>query len=402
MVSGYNSKDIGNVVSSTLTGLIANTTYYYQVRAYNTGGDSQNSNTITFTTLPNPPATPTVNVASNIVQTSFTARWNSSNSATGYRIDIATNSGFTTYLSGYNDKDVSNVQTVNVTGLSAKTSYYYRVRAYNTGGTSNSSSSVTAITLTNPPATPLSLATFSCNDRVTLQWKKSTGPDVIRYRIYGGTTANPTIKIDSTTSSALDTVKNISGLTRGQLYYFRVSAVNYDGPESVLTSQVSQTVLRGVVPSIKSKWGDLLICPNVGDSIVSYQWFKNNAAIVNGTSQNYLTNKQPGAYMVEVTDILGCKNISNVVSITGAKSLSVFPNPASGTFALKITDITEGRTNVTLINSSGIKVLELQANSPNDDLLKEIPVRNLNPGIYIIKVLLDNEELYYTKIVITK
>jgi len=401
-VTGYNSKDIGNVTSSGITGLIANTTYYYRVKAYNTGGDSPNSNTITFTTLPNPPSAPTANTANSIVQTSFTARWNSSNTATGYRIDIATNSSFTTYLSGFNDKDVGNVLTIIVTGLSAKTSYYYRVRAYNTGGTSSSSSTITVTTLTNPPAAPLSLTSSSCNDLVTLKWKKSTGPDVIRYRIYGGTSANPSIKIDSTTSSASDTVKNIIGLTRGLVYYFRVTAVNYDGPESVFSSQVSEKVKRGVVPAIKTKWGDLLICPNVGDSIVSYQWFKNNVAISNATSQNYLTNKQPGAYMVETTDRNGCKNISNVVTITGSKSLSVYPNPTSRTFALKINDVTEGRANVTIINSSGIKVMELQAESPNDDLLKEISVRDLTPGIYIVKVLLDNEELYYTKIVVTK
>ena len=401
-VSGYNSKDIGNVTSYNVTGLIANTTYYYRIRAYNTGGDSQNSNSITFTTLPNPPSAPTTITATSIVQTSFTARWNSSNTATGYRIDIATNNSFTVYLTGFNDKDVGNVLTFNVAGLSAKTSYYYRVRAYNTGGTSSSSSTITVTTLTNPAAAPLSLISSSCNDLVTLKWKKSTGPDVIRYRIYGGTSANPSIKIDSTTSSASDTVKNIIGLTRGLVYYFRVTAVNYDGPESVFSSQVSEKVKRGVVPTIKAKWGDLLICPNVGDSIVSYQWFKNSIAITNANSQNYVTNKQPGTYMVETTDRNGCKNISNVVTITGAKSLSVYPNPTSRTFALKINDITEGRANVTIINSSGIKVKELQAESPNDDLLKEISVRNLTPGIYIVKVLLDNAELYYTKIVVTK
>jgi hypothetical protein len=237
---------------------------------------------------------------------------------------------------------------------------------------------------------------------MTLKWRKSSGPDVIKYRIYGGGSGNPYIKIDSTSNSVSDTVKNITGLVRGQFYYFSVTAVNYDGAESAFSSLTAAMVKRGVVPMAKAKWGDVLICPNVGDSIVSFQWLKNSVAIPNATTQNYVTGKQPGAYSVESTDRNGCKNTSNVVTITGTKALSVFPNPTSGSFALKISDVTDGRADISIINSSGIKVKELRVENLNDETLKEISVRNLIPGIYIVKVLLDNEELYYSKIVVTK
>jgi hypothetical protein len=49
--------------SRTVTGLTANTTYYYRVRAYNTGGTSANSNVITVQTAQQVVATPTFNPA---------------------------------------------------------------------------------------------------------------------------------------------------------------------------------------------------------------------------------------------------------------------------------------------------------------------------------------------------
>ncbi|QYJ68420.1 Ig-like domain-containing protein [Flavobacterium litorale] len=49
-VAGYDGLDVGNVTSYMVTGLEPGTTYYYRVRAYNTSGAADNSNTIQVTT----------------------------------------------------------------------------------------------------------------------------------------------------------------------------------------------------------------------------------------------------------------------------------------------------------------------------------------------------------------
>ena len=161
-------------------------------------------------------------------------------------------------------------------------------------------------------------------------------------------------------------------------------------------------VSTGVKSKITDKWGDVLICYNLGDSIISYQWYKGVNPISNAASQFYQTKKQSGIYKVEIIDKDGCKNVSNEISISGTKSLSVYPNPASVSFALKLNDESEGRAVISIFNSIGIKVMEFQAENINDELLKEIPVNNLDEGIYVIQVLLNNKDLYYEKIVIAK
>ena len=361
------------------------------------------SKTVSFTapTIPNPPAAASANPATSIIQTSFSANWNTSPAATGYRLDVATNSGFTTFVTGYNDKDAGNVTTLKVTGLSVRTRYYYRLRAYNIGGSGDNSNVISATTLSNPAAAPVGLTTVSCNNLLTLKWRKNSDPYVLRYRIYGGLTTNPTTKIDSTSSSS-DTLKIISGLIHGQFYYFRVTAVNDDGPESSFGSQSTETIKTGIIPVIKAKWGDVLICSNLGDSIASYQWYKGISAIISATMQYYATDKQAGTYSVQTTDQNGCKNPSNVISISGTKSLVIYPNPATVSFELKLNDATEGSAIISILNSSGIKVMELVAEYANYELTKSIPVSNLDDGIYVVQVLLNRKDLYTTKLVVKK
>ena len=87
----------------------------------------------------------TASSASGITATTFASNCVASASATTYYLDVATDAAFTSYVSGYTNLNVGNVLTANVTGLTCATTYYYRVRANNTCGTSANSNAITVV-----------------------------------------------------------------------------------------------------------------------------------------------------------------------------------------------------------------------------------------------------------------
>jgi len=80
----------------------------------------------------------------------FTANWSVSGGATSYYLDVSTNSSFSSFVAGFANLLVTTGVSYLVTGLVANTTYYYRVRAVNTCGTSINSSTITQATCTLP------------------------------------------------------------------------------------------------------------------------------------------------------------------------------------------------------------------------------------------------------------
>lgn len=93
------------------------------------------------------PQTPVNKAATNVSSNGFTANWESSIGATHYLLDVSTNSDFTSFVSGYNNLNVGNNLSKDISGLSPNTKYYYRVRAGNIIRASNSSETINLTTL---------------------------------------------------------------------------------------------------------------------------------------------------------------------------------------------------------------------------------------------------------------
>jgi phosphodiesterase/alkaline phosphatase D-like protein len=138
-VPGYQDLDVGNTTSYNVVGLSPAAHYYYRLRADNGNCTSNNSKVIDVKMAPCTPGAPNAQPAADVTASSFTAKWSNVNGAIDYRLDVSTSNTFATYVPGYQDLSVGNVTSFPVTGLSANTNYYYRVRAYNGCDTSANS-----------------------------------------------------------------------------------------------------------------------------------------------------------------------------------------------------------------------------------------------------------------------
>lgn len=98
--------------------------------------------TLTVNAAPVPLA-PTAVAARFVTETGFTAEWNRATNATGYYLDVSSDSAFGSFVTGYENLDVGAALSAAVSGLTIDTTYYYRLRAYNSAGTSGNSNTIT-------------------------------------------------------------------------------------------------------------------------------------------------------------------------------------------------------------------------------------------------------------------
>ncbi len=170
---------------------------------------------------------------------------NGGSSITDYIVQYSSDSG-STWITHANAASTSTSRVV--TGLSAGTSYTFRVLAKNTIGNgpySTASAAVSTAAVPGAPGTPT--PTASQNTQVPLSWTAAAnnGSAITDYVIQYSTSAtfasSVTTFADGTSASTSATV---TGLSNGTTYYFRVAAVNAVGTgpySSISTSAVPST-----------------------------------------------------------------------------------------------------------------------------------------------------------------
>jgi hypothetical protein len=170
----------------------------------------------------------------------------------------------------------------------------------------------------------------------------------------------------------------------------------------VLEASAGVAIRVTVVPHIAVKWDDVLICPNLDNSILSYQWFNGTTPISGATKQYYVTSKLAGIYTVEVVDQNGCEIMSDEFSMGGAKSLQVYPNPVQSSFKIVLRDVPTGNIRIRINDLYGAEVMNLDTEKSDFEYLKEISVSDLNNGIYFVQVIVNEVYLYGVKIMVIK
>ncbi len=320
-------------------------------------------------------------------------------------------------ISGETNVTIGQSYTYSIGAVSGATSYSWTIPYGWSGGTSTTNSiTVTAganggdisVTANNNcgSSTPRMLTVASaCNPPAqpgTISGEINVTPgQSYNYRIEtvsGATSYSWTIPSGWSGSSTTNSITVTAGANGGDI---SVIANNNCGSSSPSILNVN-LIIDCTVPEITIKWDDVLICSNIDNIFLSYQWFNGTIPIPGANEQYYVTSKQPGIYKVETIDRNGCREMSNEITVTGSKSLTVYPNPAKSSFTVSIIDQPVGKVNLRIINSTGMKIMDIETEKADIKFLKEIPSDDLEEGFYIVQVIIDQTYLYNSKILIIK
>jgi hypothetical protein len=214
--------------SAFISGLNNDTTYYWQVRAINSGGTIQadGGSFWPFTTIIAVPGafnkTGPANGGSGNV-TNPTLTWGASDRAASYEYCIGTANPCSNWISAGTDTSVT------LTGLENSRVYYWQVRALNAGGTILADNG-TFWSFTTIMAGPAAFSKTSPLDgdltvttHPTLSWGTSYRAESYEYcyAISTGCTNWASIGLNSSVT--------LSGLIPGQIYHWQVRAINLGG-----------------------------------------------------------------------------------------------------------------------------------------------------------------------------
>ncbi|WP_168221723.1 fibronectin type III domain-containing protein [Aquisphaera giovannonii] len=207
-------------------GIAPGGTYYYRIRAFNTAGDSANSNTASVAiplAPPKPSDAAVVNVGTGEVDLTWTD--NAGRAATSYIILRQANGsgGFTQVatLPALNATPPSTYPTWADTNVVPGTFYEYHVQAINTSG-HNDFTGTNATTITLPPS---GLTAKANGNGLALTWTAPAAYGTLSYNVYRSTT--PGGEGTTPLAAGLATTAYIdASATPGVTYYYEVTAVN--------------------------------------------------------------------------------------------------------------------------------------------------------------------------------
>lgn len=156
--------------SVVISSLNPNTTYFFRVRSEDEDGNLTTSSNVSFTTSAAPQAElPEISaITDNVTASAATIRWTTDKQTTS-QVDYGKTSSFGSQTTKSTAMVTSH--TVNITGLDANTTYYYRVRSQDSGGNEAVSSANQFKTSAEDSIAPhISAVAYSVTDNTTAEW----------------------------------------------------------------------------------------------------------------------------------------------------------------------------------------------------------------------------------------
>lgn len=245
-ISGYDGRNVGSGENFVVTGLNPLTRYYFRLRAVDADGQVSSYSTVGTASTTSPP--PVATAATQVESDRFTANWNSIPNVSNYVVDVSLSQNFTSYVGQYQDFDVGNATSIQITGLQSTTPYYYRVRAKNQtiGQASANSNTIGVITLPPPPDELEILTQTSASLSIT--WRESSQLD--QYLVDVALDASFQNPISGYTDFAVNTNSVvIQGLNPLTTYYIRVKTRDLELNVTSRYSNIFSASTTGVPPT---------------------------------------------------------------------------------------------------------------------------------------------------------
>jgi hypothetical protein len=217
------SKHVGDVSSTSFTGLSAGTAYTYDITAVKADSTTSAASTprVTASTTTAPVADRPRNLhLSSRTATALTIAWTKKPGAPKYKVRYAPAAGGKNlYL------NVGDVSSAQITGLSRGVSYKVQVTAVESNGTQSPYSSVlTASTSNLLPPSGLKMKSRT-KTTITLTWTKASGAE--GYRIYYGIGSGTRTKVEVTGNGTV--TKQITGLKSNTTYTIDIASLEDGG-----------------------------------------------------------------------------------------------------------------------------------------------------------------------------
>ena len=370
-----NTLPITDSVSPSLriTGLTANTQYFFTVKALNSTGSSAASSEVTATTGAGVPGAPTIASVGAVYQAANVAV-NAPASTGGSTI-----SSYTVTATPSAGSSTAGVETCTYTvdsgvgycqvgTLTNGVTYSFTAVATNSVGSSLASAAVTAVPAITAPDAPGAVSVAIANGVATLTWTytgastQNGSAQPAGYRILSSTASGNEVLVAQAASGA--TTATFAAPV-GATYYFRVVAVTANGV-SVPSNEVFATS-GGTVAGAPTAAGVINYAVGaVADTSTAYVYW--SAPLTMGTAsvsayKVYLvTNGNTGASALNVTTTGTASNISTALTIASAAGITAGMAVSgtgidTGTTVASITgtSVTLSKATTAAINAGAIK-----------------------------------------------
>ena len=173
---------------------------------------------------------------------------------------------------------------------------------------------------------------------------------------------------------------------------YSINCIDYDGNKGLFVASFFDIPQNPPTPTITVDGSLLTASPEFDGSI---QWLFNGVEIDSATSQSIEATAE-GDYSVAYSYDFGCEGeatssivfVSNSVSKLNEESVMVIPNPADAVISIRIPG--GERASVHIYSADGKLVRDGLTNAT------AIDISDLNPGLYLIRVLVNNEQYQTT------